>query len=43
MIRDRGIQEGRADNAGYGVIGGIEQIDIEVVRENFETNFSRWR
>jgi hypothetical protein len=35
--------EGRLDvlvnNAGYGVIGGIEQVDIEVVRENSETNF----
>ncbi len=27
------------NNAGYGVIGGVEQVDIEVVRENFETNY----
>ncbi len=35
--------EGRLDvvvnNAGYGVIGGIEQVDLDVVRANFETNF----
>ena len=35
--------EGRIDvvvnNAGYGVIGGVEQVDLDVVRENFETNY----
>lgn len=27
------------NNAGYGVIGGIEQVEVDVVRTNFETNF----
>jgi retinol dehydrogenase 8 len=35
--------EGRLDvvvnNAGYGVIGGVEQVELDVVRENFETNY----
>lgn len=34
--------EGRLDvivnNAGYGVIGGIEQVDLEVARRSFDTN-----
>jgi NAD(P)-dependent dehydrogenase (short-subunit alcohol dehydrogenase family) len=34
--------EGRLDalvnNAGYGVIGGVEQVDLAVARESFETN-----
>jgi NAD(P)-dependent dehydrogenase (short-subunit alcohol dehydrogenase family) len=27
------------NNAGYGLIGGVEQVDLDRVRENFETNF----
>jgi NAD(P)-dependent dehydrogenase (short-subunit alcohol dehydrogenase family) len=27
------------NNAGYGMIGGVEQVDLDRVRENFETNF----
>lgn len=34
--------EGRLDavinNAGYGVIGGVEQVDLDVARASFETN-----
>ena len=34
--------EGRLDavinNAGYGVIGGVEQVDLDVARTSFETN-----
>lgn len=34
--------EGRLDtivnNAGYGVIGGIEQVDLDVARRSFDTN-----
>ncbi|MGH9280812.1 MAG: SDR family oxidoreductase [Acidimicrobiales bacterium] len=34
--------EGRLDvvvnNAGYGVIGGVEQVDIDVARRSFDTN-----
>jgi NAD(P)-dependent dehydrogenase (short-subunit alcohol dehydrogenase family) len=34
--------EGRLDtlvnNAGYGVIGGVEQVDLAVARKSFETN-----
>lgn len=34
--------EGRLDtlvnNAGYGVIGGVEQVDLAMARESFETN-----
>jgi NAD(P)-dependent dehydrogenase (short-subunit alcohol dehydrogenase family) len=34
--------EGRLDtlvnNAGYGVIGGVEQVDLAVARQSFETN-----
>ena len=43
VIEAVAASEGRLDvlvnNAGYGVIGGIEQVDIDLVRENFETNF----
>jgi NAD(P)-dependent dehydrogenase (short-subunit alcohol dehydrogenase family) len=32
------------NNAGYGLIGGIEQVDLDRVRANFETDSSgRWR
>jgi NAD(P)-dependent dehydrogenase (short-subunit alcohol dehydrogenase family) len=27
------------NNAGYGLIGGIEQVDLDQARANFETNF----
>jgi NAD(P)-dependent dehydrogenase (short-subunit alcohol dehydrogenase family) len=27
------------NNAGYGVIGGVEQVDLDRARESFETNF----
>lgn len=27
------------NNAGYGLIGGVEQVDLDSVRESFETNF----
>jgi NAD(P)-dependent dehydrogenase (short-subunit alcohol dehydrogenase family) len=27
------------NNAGYGLIGGIEQVDLDRARANFETNF----
>ena len=27
------------NNAGYGLIGGVEQVDLDRVRESFETNF----
>ena len=27
------------NNAGYGLIGGIEQVDLDCARESFETNF----
>ena len=27
------------NNAGYGLIGGIEQVDLDSARANFETNF----
>jgi NAD(P)-dependent dehydrogenase (short-subunit alcohol dehydrogenase family) len=27
------------NNAGYGLIGGVEQVEIERARANFETNF----
>jgi NAD(P)-dependent dehydrogenase (short-subunit alcohol dehydrogenase family) len=34
--------EGRLDavinNAGYGVIGGVEQVSLDVARTSFETN-----
>src|ERR1700694_1005434 len=34
--------EGRVDavvnNAGYGVIGGVEQVSLDVARTSFETN-----
>jgi NAD(P)-dependent dehydrogenase (short-subunit alcohol dehydrogenase family) len=26
------------NNAGYGLIGGVEQVDLDQVRESFETN-----
>src|SRR2546421_7051987 len=35
--------DGRLDvlinNAGYGLIGGVEQVEIDRVRLNFQTNF----
>jgi NADP-dependent 3-hydroxy acid dehydrogenase YdfG len=27
------------NNAGYGLIGGVEQVDLNQARANFETNF----
>lgn len=27
------------NNAGYGLIGGVEQVDLDQARANFETNF----
>src|SRR4051812_28042575 len=42
LLEDIVAAEGRLDtlvnNAGYGVIGGVEQVDLAMARESFETN-----
>jgi NAD(P)-dependent dehydrogenase (short-subunit alcohol dehydrogenase family) len=42
LLADIKRTEGRLDavinNAGYGVIGGVEQVDLDVARTSFETN-----
>jgi NAD(P)-dependent dehydrogenase (short-subunit alcohol dehydrogenase family) len=42
MLADIVDAEGRLDvvvnNAGYGVIGGVEQVSLDVARTSFETN-----
>jgi NAD(P)-dependent dehydrogenase (short-subunit alcohol dehydrogenase family) len=42
LLREIVDAEGRLDtvvnNAGYGVIGGVEQVDLAMARESFETN-----
>ncbi|MHA7651451.1 SDR family NAD(P)-dependent oxidoreductase [Mycobacterium sp. ML4] len=42
LLTDIISAEGRIDaiinNAGYGVIGGVEQVDLDIARTSFETN-----
>jgi len=42
LVEEIVAAEGRLDtlvnNAGYGVIGGVEQVDLAMARESFETN-----
>jgi hypothetical protein len=43
VVEEITARGGRLDvlvnNAGYGLIGGVEQVDLERARANFETNF----
>jgi retinol dehydrogenase-8 len=39
VVSDRGRLDVLINNAGYGLIGGIEQVDLDQARESFETNF----
>ncbi len=38
VVRAIGKVEVLINNAGYGLIGGVEQVDLDRVRESFETN-----
>ena len=39
IVRRQGHLDVLVNNAGYGIIGGIEQVDLDRVRDNFEANF----
>jgi NAD(P)-dependent dehydrogenase (short-subunit alcohol dehydrogenase family) len=39
IIHDHERLDVLINNAGYGLIGGVEQVDLDRVRESFETNF----
>ena len=39
IVASEGHLDVLVNNAGYGVIGGVEQVDLDAVRENFETNY----
>lgn len=38
IVDAEGRLDGVVNNAGYGVIGGVEQVSLEVARTSFETN-----
>jgi NAD(P)-dependent dehydrogenase (short-subunit alcohol dehydrogenase family) len=39
IIRTDGELDVLINNAGYGLIGGVEQVELDRARESFETNF----
>ncbi len=39
IVSDHGRIDVLVNNAGYGLIGGIEEVDLCQARESFETNF----
>jgi NAD(P)-dependent dehydrogenase (short-subunit alcohol dehydrogenase family) len=38
IVRTEGQLDAIVSNAGYGVIGGVEQVSLEVARTSFDTN-----
>ena len=39
ILTSQGSLDVLINNAGYGLIGGVEQVELDRVRESFETNF----